>query len=35
MRRVIRAVVVGEAPGDLSSMVNPESLAGLKAAASA
>ncbi|MDP6705586.1 MAG: AMP-binding protein [Alphaproteobacteria bacterium] len=33
MRRVIRAVVVGEAPGDLSSMVNPESLESLKAVA--
>jgi len=32
MRRVVRAVVTGAEPGDLSSMVNPEALAKLKAA---
>jgi len=29
MRRVVRAAYLGEAPGDLSSIVNPESLAGI------
>ena len=31
MRRVVRAIVIGEEPGDLSSLVNPESLNSLKA----
>ncbi len=35
MRRVVRAVVVGDPPGDLSSLVNPESIEGLKAVAAA
>ncbi len=30
MRRVIRAAYLGENPGDLSSLVNPESLAALR-----
>ena len=30
MRRVVKAVLLGKEPGDLSSMVNPESLAFLK-----
>ncbi len=29
MRRVVRAAYLGEAPGDLSSIVNPDSLAGI------
>jgi len=32
MRRVVRAVLDGQAPGDLSSLVNPESIDGLKRA---
>ena len=32
LRRVVRATVLGEAPGDLSSLVNPEALEALKAA---
>ena len=32
MRRVVRATYLGEDPGDLSSMVNPESLDALRAA---
>lgn len=32
MRRVIRAVVTGREPGDLSSLVNPEAVTSLKAA---
>lgn len=35
MRRVVRAVVVGETPGDLSSLVNPEALDALKASIAA
>ena len=31
MRRVVRSVLTGEAPGDLSSLVNPESLDELRA----
>jgi acetyl-CoA synthetase len=31
MRRVIRAAVLGEDPGDLSSLVNPEALEELRA----
>jgi hypothetical protein len=31
MRRVVRAVAVGEDAGDLSSLENPESLDALKA----
>jgi acetyl-CoA synthetase len=31
MRRVIRAAVLGEDPGDLSSLVNPGSIAGIRA----
>ena len=30
MRRVVRAVVLGEAPGDLSSVVNPEAIDALR-----
>ncbi len=30
MRRVVRAIVIGEAPGDLSSLSNPESLESLR-----
>ena len=30
MRRVVRAIVVGEAPGDLSSLANPEAIEGLR-----
>ena len=30
MRRVVRAVYRGESPGDLSSLVNPESVAELQ-----
>jgi acetyl-CoA synthetase len=33
LRRVVRATVLGEAPGDLSSLVNPEALEALKATA--
>jgi hypothetical protein len=32
MRRVMRAVWVGEEVGDLSGLVNPTSVAGLRAA---
>ena len=32
MRRVIRALLIGEAPGDLSSLLNPESLDPIRAA---
>ena len=32
MRRVVRATYLGEDPGDLSSMVNPESLDAIRAA---
>ena len=32
MRRVIRALLVGDAPGDLSSLLNPESLDPIRAA---
>lgn len=32
MRRVIRALLVGEAPGDLSSLMNPECLDAIRAA---
>lgn len=32
MRRVIRALLVGESPGDLSSLLNPESLDPIRAA---
>ncbi len=31
MRRVVRALIMGEHPGDLSSLVNPESVAELRA----
>ena len=34
MRRVVKAIVVGEPPGDLSSMVNPDAVEALRAAAS-
>jgi len=30
IRRVVKALLLGKEPGDLSSMVNPESLALLK-----
>jgi len=30
MRRVVKALALGEEPGDLSSLENPESLAGIK-----
>ncbi len=30
MRRLVRSVLLGEAPGDLSSLVNPEAVEGLK-----
>jgi acetyl-CoA synthetase len=33
LRRVVRAVVVGDPPGDLSSLLNPEALEALKQAA--
>lgn len=32
MRRVVRALVLGDAPGDLSSLTNPEAIDSLKAA---
>jgi acetyl-CoA synthetase len=32
MRRVIRALLIGEEPGDLSSLLNPESLDPIRAA---
>ena len=32
MRRVVRAIVIGEAPGDLSSLSNPEAIDSLKQA---
>jgi acetyl-CoA synthetase len=32
MRRVVRAAYLGQAPGDLSSIVNPDSLAGIASA---
>jgi len=35
MRRVVRAVVIGGEPGDLSSLVNPEAVDSLKAAVAA
>ncbi len=35
MRRVVRAIVLNEPPGDLSAMVNPDALDGLAAAARA
>jgi len=30
MRRVVRSVVCGEPPGDLSSLVNPEAVSDLR-----
>ncbi len=30
MRRVVRAIVIGEAPGDLSSLANPEAVDSLR-----
>lgn len=35
MRRVIRAAITGESPGDLTALVNPETFEALKAAAGA
>ncbi|MBE0693981.1 MAG: hypothetical protein IH590_12870, partial [Aquamicrobium sp.] len=35
MRRVIRAVLTGEAQGDLSALVNPEAVEAIRAAAEA
>jgi acetyl-CoA synthetase len=34
VRRAIRAAAIGEDPGDLSSLENPESVAGIRAAVS-
>jgi acetyl-CoA synthetase len=34
MRRVVKALVLGDPPGDLSSLSNPESIDQLKQAAS-
>jgi hypothetical protein len=30
MRRVVKAIALGEEPGDLSSLENPESLIGME-----